>query len=277
MENLKFYVSVLKYSILDPPTGVKIFHDRLEMLIDRMKNKNLHRFNEIKSKVPDMIKQLFPEADLSQVQSDNLSLLQNDIKKFMDSKKNLNYPSKELPYPLAHTMDDTSSLLLYSLCKIMKPEKIVETGVANGKSTSYILQALNDNNKGTLYSIDPVVRPWQSVKMVGSMIPNRLKNRWKFVEGESSKKLEPLLRSTGSIDIFYHDSLHTYKNMMYEFRTSWPFIKKNGILISDDIYLNDAFYDFSHQVNQAPLSFLKLKPGFKSYDEPRMGLLRKPS
>ena len=123
-----------------------------------------------------MIKQLFPEANLSQVQSDNLSLLQNELKKFLDSKKKLNFPSKELPYPLNSGQDDTSCLLLYYVCKIIKPEKIVETGVANGKSTSYILQALNENNKGTLYSIDPVNRSWQSVKMVGSMIPNRLKN-----------------------------------------------------------------------------------------------------
>ena len=269
MNKLKFYVSVLKYSILDPHTGVKIFQDNLEQLKDRSKRKYLHKFNELKTKVPDVIMQLFPEANLSQVQSDNLSLLQNDVKKFLDSKKNLNFPSKELPYPLESGLDDTCCLLLYSLCKIIKPEKIVETGVANGKSTSYILQALNENNKGTLYSIDLVTRSWQSVKMVGSMIPNRLKNRWKFVEGESSKKLEPLLRSIGSIDIFYHDSLHTYKNMMYEFRTSWPFIKKNGILISDDVSSNDALYDFSHQVNQAPVSFSKQN------DEPRLGFIRK--
>lgn len=269
MNKLKIYFSILKYSILDPSTGVKGFQYKLEMLKDRRKRKNLHKFNGLKTKAPDVIKQLFPEADLSQIQSGNLSLLQNDMKKFLDSKKNLNFPSKELPYVLDFVLDDASCLLLYYLCKIIKPEKIVETGVAYGKSTSYILQALNENNKGTLYSIDLVNKSWQPIKMVGSMIPNRLKNRWKFVEGESSKKLEPLLRSIGSIDIFYHDSLHTYKNMMYEFRTSWPFIKKDGILISDDVGSNDAIYDFSHQFNQAPVIFSKQN------DEPKSGFIRK--
>ena len=151
----------------------------------------------------------------------------------------------------------------------MKPEIIVETGVAFGKSTSYILQALDENNKGTLYSIDPLTRSWQSLEMIGSMIPNRLKNRWKLIEGKSSKRLEPLLNSLGSIDIFYHDSFHTYKNMMYEFRTSWPFIKKNGILIVDDVNYNDSLYDFCDQLNQIPVIFSKQN------DDPKLGFLLK--
>jgi len=173
------------------------------------------------------------------------------------------------PYPLGFQLDDASCVLLYTLCKIVKPEKIVETGVAYGLSTSYILQALNENKKGTLYSIDSVFRSWESVKMIGSMIPNRLKNRWEFVQGESSKKLEPLLKSVGMIDIFLHDSLHRYKNMMYEYRTSWPFIKNNGLLISDDIIANNAFYDFSQQFIQKPVIFSEQNK------ESKIGLIRK--
>jgi len=268
VNKLKFYLSILKYSILDPYTGLGIFQDNLAQFNDRRKKQYL-KFNELKTQVPDVIKQLFPEENSSQIQSNNLFLLQNDLKKFLDSKKNSHFPSKELPYPLNSGLDDTSCLLLYCICKIMKPEIIVETGVAFGKSTSYILQALDENNKGTLYSIDPVTRSWQSVEMIGSMIPNRLKNRWKLIEGKSSKRLEPLLNSLGSIDIFYHDSFHTYKNMMYEFMTSWSFIKKNGILIVDDVNYNDSLYDFCDQFNQIPVIFSKQN------DKPKLGFVLK--
>ena len=53
--------------------------------------------------------------------------------------------------------------------------------------------------------------------------------------------------------MFLHDSLHTYKNMLFEYNTSWPFIKKNGFLISDDVSENNAFLDFYSIVNGSPI------------------------
>jgi hypothetical protein len=34
---------------------------------------------------------------------------------------------------------------------------------------------------------------------------------------------------------------------------SWPFIKKNGFLISDDVSENNAFLDFYSIVNSSPI------------------------
>lgn len=39
-------------------------------------------------------------------------------------------------------------------CKGEKPERVIETGVARGASSQAILQALEENRKGHLYSID---------------------------------------------------------------------------------------------------------------------------
>ena len=70
---------------------------------------------------------------------------------------------------------------------------------------------------------------------------------------KSSEKLKEISSSMKNIDIFLHDSLHTYKNMLFEYNTSWPFIKKNGFLISDDISENNAFLDFYSIVNGSPI------------------------
>ena len=135
----------------------------------------------------------------------------------------------------------------------MKPDVVVETGVAYGQSSSYILQALKENNNGILYSIDNIFRPWESLEMIGNAIPQNIRKRWKLIVGSSVVKLEEILRSKKTIDVFLHDSLHTYKNMLFEYNMSWPFIKKNGFLISDDVSENNAFLDFYSIVNSSPI------------------------
>ena len=49
---------------------------------------------------------------------------------------------------------------LYALCRKLKPDVVVETGVASGVSSSYILCALHENEHGQLYSIDV---PWHTM------------------------------------------------------------------------------------------------------------------
>ena len=66
-------------------------------------------------------------------------------------------------------------------CKITKPKIVMETGVAYGLSTMYILQALFENKKGILYSIDSVFSPWQSKEIIGSAIPSYLCKNWKLI------------------------------------------------------------------------------------------------
>ena len=45
-------------------------------------------------------------------------------------------------------------LLPYLIVKKIKPQTAVKTGVARGETTASILRAMNENNKGHLYSID---------------------------------------------------------------------------------------------------------------------------
>jgi predicted O-methyltransferase YrrM len=52
------------------------------------------------------------------------------------------------------SIDYESGTALYVLVRIFKPEVVVETGVANGVSSSFILKALDQNSRGKLYSID---------------------------------------------------------------------------------------------------------------------------
>ena len=65
--------------------------------------------------------------------------------------------------------------------------------------------------------------------------------------------LPDLLKQMNQIDIFMHDSRHLYKTQMFEYTTAYPYIKPNGLLMSDDATDNDAFLDFADEINKTPM------------------------
>jgi len=169
--------------------------------------------------------------------------------------------------------------LLYVLARLARPTKIVETGVGPGVSTAYLLKALEDNGCGHLYSIDmPTMdqelqetrpeyrmhpnrkktRTKQTLRPSGWLVPEYLKNRWTLQVGLSSSLLPPLLAEVGEIDLFVHDSDHTYRNMMFEFTSAWPHLRKGGMLISDDTEWNNAFSDFAIERGQTGIELGRL-------------------
>ena len=145
------------------------------------------------------------------------------------------------------------------LVRALKPDIFVETGVSGGESSTFILQAMEDNNKGKLHSIDfpqAIVEKGLTTispegKSSGWLIPENLKHRWHLTLGKSEDVLPPLLKKLGKIDFFFHDSLHTYEHMLFEYNTCWDYLKDNGILISDDIHVmnkkgHSPFVDFAN-------------------------------
>ncbi len=141
-------------------------------------------------------------------------------------------------------------VLQYALARAVKPEVILETGVANGVSTSYLLLALKENGRGKVYSIglgDTAYLP--PGRAPGWVAPDWLRDRWKLHIGDSRTLLAPLARELAPLDIFIHDSLHTYDHMMFEFEQAFPHLRPGGILIADDALWNPAFNEFSTRVH----------------------------
>lgn len=255
MNNLSFLTSILRYSIIHPIVGIQLLQSKYQTWYDSRNKDPIFNYGSKKNELGEILRRLFPNSDYYSVLDlqKNVSDLQNYAHDFFNKLQGDVYPSRKKPYPIEYTLDNTSGFFLYALCKLLKPEKIVETGVAYGSSSMYILQAIYENKKGTLYSIDYAFTPWQSKEMIGAAIPDHLRKNWKLVFGPSSQKLKKLLASLSEIDVFFHDSLHTSKNMTFEFETAWPCIKKGGCLISDDISGNNAFYKFYSKLNVEPL------------------------
>lgn len=169
-------------------------------------------------------------------------------------------------------------LMIYMLIKKYQPSVMVETGVARGTSSAYSLQAMEENGNGTLYSIDlpaqvAEVNANETSKQdsnktyeladgqvhghydVGYLVPEYLRNRWELILEDARVALPNLLTELGEIDIFYHDSLHSYEHMKFEFETAWPHLKEGGLLLSDDVLWNNAFHEFCKQQNRKPIIY----------------------
>jgi predicted O-methyltransferase YrrM len=148
---------------------------------------------------------------------------------------------KSRRFSWGYGIGNTLGLVLYIICRKKRPDIVVETGVASGVSSSHILGALEQNKQGQLYSID-LSEPQENQS--GWLIPDYLRYRWHLIVGKSSEKLAPLLKKLSWIDIFLHDSDHSYQNMFREFQTVWPCLKGGGLLLSHNIDYNEAFSDF---------------------------------
>lgn len=138
--------------------------------------------------------------------------------------------------------------------RILKPDVVIETGVSSGASSSIILKALETNNSGKLISIDlppssSDTGEWiDEMKKPGWAVPKELTHRQLLRLGKSSELLPKILQDLKSIDVFFHDSDHSYENMTFEFNATYRKLRDGGILLSDNARnLNSAFSDFMRE------------------------------
>ena len=152
-----------------------------------------------------------------------------------------------------------NEVAMYVIVRALRPETLIETGGTPGKSTAFILRAIHRNGSGHLYTIDMPPTVVQTAQLqvdesyhealptgvaAGWVVPEQLKSRHTHLLGSSREHLPEVLNQLQTIDVFLHDSDHSYENMTWEFQTAFPALGDNGLLLSDDVRANDAFDDF---------------------------------
>ena len=145
------------------------------------------------------------------------------------------------PFSPRWAADSLLARCCYLLCRLLQPDVVVETGVAYGVSSAFILKALEENGRGALHSIDlpPLRRRYH--RSWGIAVDEALRPRWSPHRGPSKRVLPELLEELGAVDLFLHDSLHTRRNMRREFEAVWPRLRPGGLLLVDDVERNNAF------------------------------------
>jgi predicted O-methyltransferase YrrM len=136
------------------------------------------------------------------------------------------------PYRLG-TTGEFGCEALYLLVRAARPNMVVETGVLYGASSAHILAALIRNGGGELHSLE-LGRDHREPPH-DHFVPRDLQRHWTLVIGDSRHELRSVLKRCAPVDMFLHDSLHTFDHMTWEFETALPYLSPVGILASDDI------------------------------------------
>jgi predicted O-methyltransferase YrrM len=155
----------------------------------------------------------------------------------------------ERMWPSNYDFGRGSAELLFHLVRQFKPEVVLETGVANGLSTSVMLAAMDLNNRGELHSID-------TTRDVGHIF-GKNHPRWHLhVTHGRPSDVARVAKEIGRLDFFLHDSDHSYWGQMGEFRVASQYLKQGGFILSDDVDSSWAFRDFCSTLMQ-PFALLK--------------------
>jgi len=136
---------------------------------------------------------------------------------------------------------------IWCLTRHLKPGKVVETGVAHGVTSRFILEAMERNRGGELWSIDlpPIEGIWR--QQVGMAVGDSYAGRWSYIKGSSRRRLPVLLTRLGQIDLFIHDSLHSARNVRFELDRAWAALRPGGAMVVDDVDANWGFQFFTQK------------------------------
>jgi hypothetical protein len=142
--------------------------------------------------------------------------------------------------------DQAFARAVWCLVRHLRPSKVVETGVARGVTTRFVLEALERNRNGRLWSIDlPPLLEHTLREETAAAVPESSRGRWQYVEGSSRRRLPQLLSELGEIDLFIHDSMHTARNVLFEVNMAKAAMGSFGAVVVDDVHMNAAFRSYA--------------------------------
>jgi predicted O-methyltransferase YrrM len=143
--------------------------------------------------------------------------------------------------PLKRMLDhpDHYQSLLGDVIRIEKPQIMIETGVESGYSTEHFLVAMDDAKVGHLYSCDPAPSGFYNANPI-------VHPRFTFIREPSYTALDKIFKEAGRLDLFLHDSDHSFKCQTWEYEWAWEHVSPGGVIASDDVGWSDTTPDKPH-------------------------------
>jgi hypothetical protein len=158
--------------------------------------------------------------------------------------------SRKLALPEYYGVEGKVARLLYTLVRLTRPTTVLETGVANGQSSFFILNALMRNDQGTLHSVD--VDP-----DAGILVEDSEKARWSLhILDGSKRRYTELIATLPMIDFYIHDSNHSYWWMRFELEATLPRMARSALIACDDADHSYGFFDFCQEHALKPMLLL---------------------
>lgn len=154
---------------------------------------------------------------------------------------------------------------LYVITRLVKPETILEIGVANGMSTAFVLGALDEEGvppeSVTIHAIDRPQFAYQiqerrgrfGLEGRGGLIPDNKEAGWlasKMIRqkynyqlhiGDFTEILGDFSEIFDSLDLAIYDASKDPEEMKFAYQFLLTKLQRNGVLVSDDVLVNDIF------------------------------------
>ena len=127
---------------------------------------------------------------------------------------------------------------LNSLILRNKPVKILELGVSAGGSSVILLNAIKENEKAKLYSIDYLNHWYKDQGCKTGFVLDKypeLKTKWKLFTGALA--LAFLDQIGDDIDFIFIDTMHVNPGEILDFLMALPFLKENAMVVFHDTKL----------------------------------------
>jgi predicted O-methyltransferase YrrM len=162
-----------------------------------------------------------------------------------------------LAYPEWYAIERETSFLLYVVCRLLAPGRVLETGVANGHSSFFFLQAMIKNGGGRLHSVDISAN-------AGQLLTEDEKENWSLyvLTAPQRRSFASIVDAVSPVDIFFHDSDHTYGWQKFEYRVAQKSLNPQGIFLSDDVDHSLAFLEFCQARARKPILLIDTRKVF---------------
>lgn len=140
--------------------------------------------------------------------------------------------------------------LLYSLVRCEKPDWVVELGTNLGISTLFLAQALRDNVKGRLITVDNDGNRVERARHVINKADISTYVEFHVTDSRS-------LNHVQSIDMIFFDTEHDFDQVNSEINTYYDRVRHNGLLLFHDIMMFGGVKDAVNQMkNRGPFQEL---------------------
>ena len=161
---------------------------------------------------------------------------------------------------------------LFAFVRLASPETLVESGVASGVSSTFMLLGTLANKSGRLHSIDlPVVRDkekgslsWAIPRELSSgwAVPGAVRGDWDIRLGRSEDLLRPLCDELGFVDLYCHDSPISAKHFGFEMRAITKHLRPGSLVVADNTNADKgAFSSLAERVGTHPIYRRKSEVG----------------
>ena len=132
----------------------------------------------------------------------------------------------------------------YALVRAAQPEHVVETGTHLGLGSCAIAAALLRNGHGRLTTID-----------IDPAAGHLIGEKWAEVVDRRTGSSVELLAQARDVDLFLHDSLHTYDYETEELAAVEPNLRAGAIILSDNAHDSSALSEWAERTGRHYLFF----------------------